>query len=69
MPLAAFYAVLEIGGHEAARRASLDYDFILILIALVLFFLAVAQGLAAGARRLRVGATSGEPAASPEAES
>ena len=45
VPLAALYAVLEIGGHEAARRASLDYDFILVLIALVLFFLAVSQFL------------------------
>ena len=45
VPLAAFYAVLEIGGHEAARRAELDYDFILVLIALVLFFLAASQFL------------------------
>ena len=43
VPLAAFYAVLEIGGHEAARRSGLDYDFILVLIALVLLFLAVSQ--------------------------
>jgi ABC-type uncharacterized transport system permease subunit len=53
VPLAAFYAVLEIGGHEAARRASLDYDFILILIALMLLFMAVSQyvRLPAGRRR------------------
>jgi simple sugar transport system permease protein len=43
IPLAAFYAVLEIGGHEAARQASLDYDFVLILIALILLFMAVSQ--------------------------
>jgi len=41
VPLAAFYAVLQIGGHEAAQKASLDYDFVLILIALMLFFMAV----------------------------
>jgi len=45
VPLAALYAVLEIGGHEAARRAGLDYEFILVLIALVLLFLAVAAYL------------------------
>ncbi len=43
IPLAAFYAVLEIGGHEAARAASLDYDFVLILIGLILLFMAVSQ--------------------------
>lgn len=41
IPLAAFYAVLQIGGHDAAQKASLDYDFVLILIALMLFFMAV----------------------------
>ena len=64
VPLAAFYAILEIGGHEATRRASLDYDFVLILIGLILLFMAVSQywslpaeqrrGLLQGAaRRLR----------------
>lgn len=53
VPLAAFYAVLEIGGHEAARRASLDYDFILVLIGLVLLFLAVSRYLAAPAAQRR----------------
>ena len=43
IPLAAFYAILEIGGHEAARHASLDYDFVLILIGLILLFMAVSQ--------------------------
>ena len=43
IPLAAFYAILEIGGHEAARGASLDYDFVLILIGLILLFMAVSQ--------------------------
>jgi general nucleoside transport system permease protein len=43
IPLAGFYAVLQIGGHHAAQQASLDYDFILILIALMLFFMALWQ--------------------------
>lgn len=43
IPLAAFYAVLEIGGHEAARRSSLDYDFVLMLIGLILLFMVVSQ--------------------------
>lgn len=41
VPLAAFYAILEIGGHEAARKASLDYDFVIFLIGLILLFMAV----------------------------
>jgi simple sugar transport system permease protein len=45
VPFAGFYAVLEIGGHEAARKVSLDYDFVLILIALVLLFMAVTRYL------------------------
>lgn len=43
IPLAAFYAILEIGGHEAARSASLDYDFVLVLIGLILLFMVVSQ--------------------------
>jgi general nucleoside transport system permease protein len=43
IPLAAFYAILEIGGHEAARHAALDYDFVLVLIGLILLFMAVSQ--------------------------
>jgi simple sugar transport system permease protein len=43
VPLAAFYAVLEIGGHEAARQTALDYDFITMLIGLILLFMAVSQ--------------------------
>ncbi len=53
VPLVAFYAVLEIGGHEAARRASLDYDFILVLIGLVLLFLAVEHYLSAPVEKRR----------------
>jgi ABC-type uncharacterized transport system permease subunit len=51
VPLAAFYAVLDIGGHEATRRASLDYDFILIIIALALLFMAITQYLGWLAKR------------------
>lgn len=43
IPLAALYAVLEIGGHEAARQAALDYDFVTMLIGLILLFMAVSQ--------------------------
>lgn len=53
IPLAAFYAILEIGGHEAARRASLDYDFVLILIGLILLFMAVTQYARTPAARRR----------------
>jgi ABC-type uncharacterized transport system permease subunit len=56
VPLAAFYAILEIGGHEAARRASLDYDFVLLLIGLILLFMAVSQYLRLSPeRRSRLG--------------
>jgi len=44
-PLATFYAVLDIGGHEAARTASLDSDFILVLVGLILLCLAAWQVL------------------------
>ena len=46
IPLAGFYAVLDIGAHEATRRADLDHDFVLILIGLVLLFMAVTQYVA-----------------------
>jgi ABC-type uncharacterized transport system permease subunit len=51
VPLAAFYSILEIGGHEAARQASLDYDFVLILIGLTLLFMAVSQYLSLPSER------------------
>ncbi len=61
VPLTAFYAVLEIGGYEAARRASLDHDFILILIGLVLLFMAVSEYLRSSSeRRSRRARTSEE---------
>ena len=45
LPLTAFYAVLDLGGYEAARRAGLDHDFVLILIGLILLFMAVSEYL------------------------
>ena len=54
IPLAGFYAVLDIGGHEATRRADLDYDFVLILIGLLLLFMAATQFLAFSGGRLTV---------------
>lgn len=53
IPLAAFYAILEIGGHEAARKASLDYDFILFLIGLILLFMAMSEYLRMSAQQRR----------------
>lgn len=56
IPLVAFFAVLSIGGHEAARRADLPNDFLLLLIGLILFFMvftewARTKGWTAGRRR------------------
>ncbi|MCX8031817.1 MAG: ABC transporter permease [Thermoleophilia bacterium] len=61
VPLACFYAVLEIGGHEAARRAALDHDFILVLVGLVLILMATSQYLALSSReRATVGRKAAE---------
>lgn len=43
IPLVAFYAVLSIGGHSAARIAHLPDDFILIIVGLVLLFMALTE--------------------------
>jgi general nucleoside transport system permease protein len=43
IPLVAFYAVLSIGGHSAARVADLPDDFILIIVGLVLLFMALTE--------------------------
>jgi ABC-type uncharacterized transport system permease subunit len=51
LPLTAFYAVLDIGGYEAARRADLDHDFVLILIGLILLFMAVSEYLRVSSER------------------
>jgi len=60
IPLVAFFAVLSIGGHEAARRAGLPNDFLLLLIGLILFFMvftewARTKGWTAGRRRRAAG--------------
>lgn len=65
VPLAAFFAVLDIGGHEATRLAGLDYDFVLIIIALVLLFMAVTQYLGWLARRRDVSDRVESPGAAP----
>lgn len=41
----AFFAVLQIGGETAARKAHLSNHFILVLVALILVFLAVTEHL------------------------
>ena len=43
IPLAAFFAVVSIGGHEAARQAGLPNDFLLVLIGLILFFVVLTE--------------------------
>lgn len=49
IPLVAFYAVLATGGTIAAQRAGLSVDFLLIIVALILFFMTVIELL--GKRR------------------
>jgi simple sugar transport system permease protein len=39
IPFVFFFAVIQIGGHEAARQADLPNDFVLLLIGLILFFM------------------------------
>jgi simple sugar transport system permease protein len=43
IPSVAFFAVISIGGHEAAREAGLPNDFLLVLIGLILFFMVLAD--------------------------
>jgi simple sugar transport system permease protein len=43
LPLVAFFAVLSIGGHEAARRAGLPNDFLLLLVGLILLFMVMVE--------------------------
>jgi general nucleoside transport system permease protein len=43
IPFVAFFAVLSIGGHEAARQAGLPNDFLLLLIGLILFFMVLTE--------------------------
>jgi len=51
IPLVAFYAVVSIGGHYAARRAGLPDDFMLMVVGLILLSMALTEFVAA--RRAR----------------
>lgn len=58
IPFVFFFAVIQIGGHEAARQAELPNDFLLLLVGLILFFMvftewARTRGWFSGARRRR----------------
>jgi len=43
IPFVFFFAVIQIGGHEAARQAGLPSDFLLLLIGLILFFMVLTE--------------------------
>jgi simple sugar transport system permease protein len=43
IPFVFFFAVIQIGGHEAARQAELPNDFLLLLIGLILFFMVLTE--------------------------
>jgi general nucleoside transport system permease protein len=43
IPFVTFFAVISIGGHEAARQAGLPNDFLLLLIGLILFFMVLTE--------------------------
>lgn len=45
IPLVAFYAVLATGGKVAAQQSGLSVDFLLIIVALILFFMTVIEFL------------------------
>ena len=45
IPLVAFYGVISMGGHYAARRADLPDDFMLVIVGLILLFMALAEYL------------------------
>lgn len=45
IPLVAFYAMLATGGTIAAQQAGLSVDFLLIIVALILFFMTVIEYL------------------------
>jgi simple sugar transport system permease protein len=61
VPFVAFFAVISIGGHAAARDAGLPNDFLLLLIGLILFFMTLTEFTSRLRLRRRVrGATQGE---------
>jgi general nucleoside transport system permease protein len=43
IPFVFFFAVIQIGGHEAARQAGLPNDFLLLLVGLILFFMVLTE--------------------------
>jgi len=43
IPLVFFFAVIQIGGHEAARQAGLPNDFLLLLVGLIIFFMVLTE--------------------------
>jgi general nucleoside transport system permease protein len=43
IPFVFFFAVIQIGGHEAARMAGLPNDFLLLLVGLILFFMVLTE--------------------------
>ncbi|MGD9606185.1 MAG: ABC transporter permease [Leucobacter sp.] len=43
IPLVAFYAILATGGTIAAQKAGLSVDFLLVIVALILFFMTVIE--------------------------
>lgn len=45
IPLVAFYAILATGGTIAAQQAGLSVDFLLIIVALILFFMTIIEFL------------------------
>jgi ABC-type uncharacterized transport system permease subunit len=66
IPFVFFFAVIQIGGHEAARQAGLPNDFLLLLVGLILFFMVLTEWLrgraavARARRRTAAGAGPGE---------
>ena len=69
IPLVFFFAVIQIGGHEAARQADLPNDFLLLLVGLILFFMVLTEwGRTTGwLRRMRGRRTAGVDAVGEEA--
>jgi len=43
IPFVFFFAVIQIGGHEAARQSGLPNDFLLLLVGLILFFMVLTE--------------------------
>jgi simple sugar transport system permease protein len=43
IPFVFFFAIIQIGGHEAARVAGLPNDFLLLLVGLILFFMVLTE--------------------------